>query len=161
MERNIRSQGGFTLIELMIVVAIVGILASVAIPAYQDYVQRSKLAGAVRAMESFKLGVAECLQFEGTLVNCAGNFRDIPSDVAAGNDGAIIAYVDSVATAGGTITMVSTALDANGVAMGITFDPDITSNPGVVAWDLSGSGCREFPAGTVVAGSRGIDCLGN
>ncbi len=61
-----RTQQGFTLIELMIVVAIVGILAAIAIPAYQDYIVRSKISEALAAAAPAKTAVSEFYLSDGT-----------------------------------------------------------------------------------------------
>ncbi len=60
-------QKGFTLIELMIVVAIIGILAAIAIPAYQDYTVRSKMTEAVVGMSAAKVAISEFYQSQGSM----------------------------------------------------------------------------------------------
>jgi type IV pilus assembly protein PilA len=59
---NTKTQTGFTLIELMIVIAIIGILAGIAIPQYQDYATRSKVAEGLRLSEAAKMAVTETMQ---------------------------------------------------------------------------------------------------
>ena len=65
-----RKQSGFTLIELMITVAIVGILAAVAIPSYQNYAARARYSEVINAAAPFKLGVADCAMQTAQLVTC-------------------------------------------------------------------------------------------
>lgn len=65
-----KAQAGFTLIELMIVVAIIGILAAVAIPAYSDYTVKAKVANALSSAGSLKTAVALCAQENGDVAKC-------------------------------------------------------------------------------------------
>jgi len=101
-----RVQKGFTLIELMIVVAIIGILAAIAIPQYQDYVTKSKWGTNISDLAAVKTAVALCLQTnagDGTLCDTAGelNITALPTPKYAG--GAI-----TITGAAGKVTVAYT-----------------------------------------------------
>jgi type IV pilus assembly protein PilA len=96
-------QKGFTLIELMIVIAIIGILAAIALPAYQDYTVRAKVSELVVAADACKTSVAEYYQSQGTL----------PATTAvSGCSTGASTYVASLTVAAGIITVTSQGLPA-------------------------------------------------
>ncbi len=118
-----KMQKGFTLIELMIVVAIIGILAAIALPAYQDYTKRAKLSEAILAASACRTSITEVYQSANSLP-AAGSWG---CEVASGSGSK---YVSSVTTgAGGEITVaVQGTGDASIDTKLITLIPRNTAN---------------------------------
>jgi type IV pilus assembly protein PilA len=124
-----RVQQGFTLIELMIVVAIIGILAAVALPAYQDYTTRAKVSEIVIAADKCKTSVAEYYQVKD---------QTLPADnAAAGCSNQSTQYVSSLTVANGVITVASAITQAPGNLV-LTPTPN-GSDPSVLNWSCTAS----------------------
>ena len=119
----LRAQSGFTLIELMIVVAIIGILAAIALPQYQDYVTRSRWSDNISAIGQIKTAIGECLQNQGGANSppSGANCSDISNGGSLEVNGVLPSdwagpAVPTFATAVPTTALVGT----NGVSISIT-----------------------------------------
>jgi type IV pilus assembly protein PilA len=127
-----KAQHGFTLIELMIVVAIIGILAAIAIPAYQDYTARSQMSEAMSLASGVRTAVSETYQ---TGRYAMADINNAAAGVAAAND-INGTYVASVGVAAGVITAtLRNGPPVNSAIQGATLvlTPD-TTDPGSIKW---------------------------
>jgi type IV pilus assembly protein PilA len=136
MQLKARAQKGFTLIELMIVVAIIGILAAVALPQYRTYTSRAKAANAITVGDQYKSAVALCIQEQGgSATGCSLGQKGIPATVATKE-------VKSVNVTDGTIVLTLNDIGKSTDGKKITFTVANVVGEAVI-WntttDMSGS----------------------
>jgi type IV pilus assembly protein PilA len=129
-----RVQKGFTLIELMIVVAIIGILAAVALPAYQDYTVRAKVSELVLQASGYKTSIAEKAQTDAALANSGVGLTVCLSGKVVGG---------SVTDAGIVQVVGSTAATSVGKDVTVTLTPTFQTD-GKLTWACSAGNTAEF-----------------
>ncbi len=141
-----KQQSGFTLIELMIVVAIIGILASIALPAYQDYTKRAHVSEGLGLAASAKMAVTEYYADKG----------DWPAD----NDTAGLAAPTNIkgnAVKSVTVSKVAGSKTSSGSALiTIVFDSEVKADAKLVLEGVASDGSIEWTCGGT-AGSSGSD----
>ena len=115
-----QTQKGFTLIELMIVVAIIGILAAVAIPAYSNYTKKAKFTEVTQATNALKLALDTCYSDTGAFTECTAGSIGVPYNISAtANQVTTVADGDGAAALGKYVRWVgiTTAGDATTVSI--------------------------------------------
>ena len=127
-----KKQVGFTLIELMIVVAIVAILAAIALPTYQNFVKKSKFSEAVTFATPYKTAYGICIQTGIAQTECLAGSHGIPANIGPGSG---FAYVDSIVIdVDGVITVTGTT-DVDGATYQLT--PAVSAE--LINWDKGGT----------------------
>jgi type IV pilus assembly protein PilA len=127
------TQKGFTLIELMIVVAIIGILAAVALPAYQNYVNKARYAEVISSVGAFKTEVELCASNLGTLTGCTSGSNDVSAAVTNANTSK---YLASISVTDGVISAAARTVEGLNAETYI-LDPTLAGSK--VSWTINTS----------------------
>jgi type IV pilus assembly protein PilA len=136
MKMTKKVQAGFTLIELMIVVAIIGILAAVAIPAYSDYTSKAKAANAMTAADPYKTAVAMCAQEGHDISTCntadTNNGKYFPASFTASKE-----VTAATVTTDGIITLTLADIGKGTSGKKVVLTPTVGAS--AVTWKIDAS----------------------
>ncbi len=128
-------QYGFTLFEMLVVVAIISILVAIAVPSYRTYMRRAHYTEIVQATAPYKIGVEECYQISNNLDNCNAGSNGVPAVVDADSEHSMIA---KITVEKGVITITPKN------KYGITAEDNYQLSPTIandsLVWETSGGG---------------------
>ncbi|MBP3973604.1 pilin [Pseudoxanthomonas spadix] len=136
MKKNM--QGGFTLIELMIVVAIIAILAAIALPAYSDYTKKAKVSEVLLSASSLRTAVSEY----------AASNNSLPPSSYSGFESQSSKFVSSVGWNGSVITATAQSIGAGVDGSTITLSATLNASTGAVDWTCAGSIPQKYRPGS-------------
>jgi type IV pilus assembly protein PilA len=138
----IRKDKGFTLLELMITVAIIAIIASIAIPSYIDYTTKTHYSELVRATAPYKLGIVACYNHTGSFDNCNSGPKlnyDIPPSITEPPNPS--SAIHSISVTKGVITAVPNPV--NGIAKDQVYILTPSATNALISWSASGKGVED------------------
>jgi prepilin-type N-terminal cleavage/methylation domain-containing protein len=131
-----RKSAGFTLMELLIAIAIVAILAGIAVPTYLHYTKKAYYSEVVQTADRYKVAIAACLeQREGTLDDCNAGAYGIPANITAG-----VGQVTSATVANSVVTVTPTA--THGIVAEETYILTPVYSVNGITWGVTGGGCK-------------------
>ncbi len=127
---------GFSLIELLIAIAIVGILATIIVPSYQRYTRKAHYSEIVQAASPYKIGIDECFQVTGDLAECQAGKNGVPNNIASGDGNGMVDSI-TVEQDGKTIIVPT---NKNGIKSADTYELIPSINNDALTWATGGGG---------------------
>jgi type IV pilus assembly protein PilA len=129
----------FTIIELLIAIAIIGILSAIAFPSYQNYTRKAHYVEIVQAATPYKLGIEECFQLNGDLTQCTAGKNGVPQNITPGNGAGLVNSV--VVAESGKIIITPRNLYGIKAIDDYILNPTISHD--VIIWSSSGGGVNQ------------------